>query len=176
MTAAMTGMKPADMAEKKSLMLKSPFHDFAGNYGDYNRGCRGDEAGKHDRVWVRGAQFFTELDSDHGDYGGEGHVYDCESAHVITGGVSEVILCIQLFHGSQGEDGGAVTCAENIGHEAHDYAGNSLRITLFRKKKFGERKKYLGDFVYQACFFCDFHQTAPHCHDTGQTDYKCHCI
>ena len=107
------------MAEKKLFILKSPFHYLAGGYRDDNRGCRGYEAGKHDGVGIRGTQFFTQLDSHYWHYRGEGHVYYSKSAHIIAGCVSEMILRIQLFHGSKGEDGGTVACTEDVGHEAH---------------------------------------------------------
>ena len=87
MTAAITGIKPADMAEKKLFILKSPFHYLAGGYRDDNRGCRGYEAGKHDGVGIRGTQFFTQLDSHYWHYRGEG-MFTTAKVHISLLAVS----------------------------------------------------------------------------------------
>ncbi len=153
-----------------------PFQCFADQNGDENGNRRRDDGGQDDGIGVGRARILTHLNGYDGDKGSKSHVDDGEGTHIVAGGLPVGILLIKLFHSPQGKHGGAVSGAEDIGHKAHDDIGKGFGVPLPRKKQGRKRQEQAGKLVDQSGPFGDFHQPAPHCHDTGEAENKGHRV
>ncbi len=76
------------------------------------------------------------------------------------------VLSIELFHGAESENRGAVAGTEDIGHKTHNDIRKRFGILLAWKEQRGKGQKQAGQPVDKAGFLSNFHKSAPHRHDT----------